>query len=127
MERLDKIYKEIESMNEEIPAQKARMITLYTKALQCIAFYHADAVRAYGMAYATRKRIWGECIQETKGTAKDKEGAAEVGSYEARVREADAEAEVEKWKRLFIATEHIINALKIEHKTLMDEYNNKVG
>ncbi|HEX7065889.1 MAG TPA: hypothetical protein VF199_12540 [Bacillales bacterium] len=126
-ERLDQIYAKIEEMNEEIPAQKARMITLYTKALQCIAFYHADAVKDYGLAYSTRKCIWGETIQNTVGTAKDKEGAAETESYPARVSEAEAEAEVEKWKRLFMATEHIINALKIEHKTLMDELYNKNG
>jgi regulator of protease activity HflC (stomatin/prohibitin superfamily) len=126
-DQLKPLYAQIDKLNDEIPAQQARKITLYAKCLQWIGKYHADAVLAHGMAYADRKRIYGDTIQQTEGTAVDKQAKAETESYEARIREADAEAEAEKWKRLFISTEHIINALKIEHKTLMNEYNDKVG
>jgi hypothetical protein len=126
-DQLKQIYAEINNLNDEIPAQQAKKITLYAKALQFIGKYHAEAVMAHGLAYADRKRIHGDTIQQTEGTAVDKQAKAETESYEARIREADAEAEAEKWKRLFISTEHIINALKIEHKTLMNEYNDKAG
>lgn len=121
-ERLKRLYNEIESLSDTIPAQKSRKIFLLGQVLQIIGKFHADAVRAHGRAYAERKRIWGETITSADGTAKDKEGIAEVKSYEARIKEADAEADMWRWKNAFIATQELINAEKKDLEVLMKEY-----
>lgn len=122
-EKLDKIYREIEGLSDEIPAQLSRKITLYSQTLLIIGRYHAQAVRDHGLAYANRKRVWGETILNTEGTSKDKEAAAEVESFKARQKEAEAEMEVWRWKNAFQSHQEIIQALKIEQKTLMKEYD----
>lgn len=122
--KLTEIYNEIETLNDEIPAQLSRKITLYSQALMIIGRYHAQAIRDHGRAYADRKNKWGQAIQEAQGTGKEKEGAAEIACYEERKREADAEMEVWKWRNTFQATQEIINAIKIEQKTMMKEYDN---
>lgn len=121
-DKLKAIYAEIEGLNDERPADLSRKVTLYSQLLQRYGMYHAAAVRDHGRAYAERKRIWGETIINTSGTAKDKEAEAEVKSYDARMAEADAEMEVWKWKNLCASTTEIINAVKIELRTLMKEY-----
>ena len=121
-DRLKRLYGEIESLSDEIPQQKSRKIYLLGQVLQIIGKFHADAVRAHGRAYAERKRIWGETIAGVGGTAKDKEGIAEVNSYEARLKEADAEADMWRWRNAFIATQELINAEKKDLEVLMKEY-----
>lgn len=121
-ERLKRLYAEIESLSDEIPQQKSRKIYLLGQVLQIIGKFHADAVRAHGRAYAERKRIWGETITGTEGTAKDKEGLAEVKAYDARIEEAEAEADMWRWRNAFIATQELINAEKKDLEVLMKEY-----
>ena len=121
-DRLKRLYTEIESLRDDIPAQKSRKIHLLGQVLQIIGKFHADAVRAHGRAYAGRKRIWGETIASHEGTAKDKEGLAEVKAYEARLKEADAEADMWRWRNAFIATQELINAEKKDLEVLMKEY-----
>lgn len=122
-DKLDRIYREIESLSDEIPAQLSRKITLYSQALMIIGRYHAAAVRDHGRAYAERKRVWGQAILDAEGTAKDKEAQAEVASHKARQAEADAEMEMWRWKNAYSSTIEIINAIKIEQRTLMKEYS----
>src|SRR5690554_5074081 len=68
MSRLSELYKQAESLNEEIPAELARKIRVYAEIMQIIGKYHAAAVNDYGRAYAERKRVWGESILKTEGT-----------------------------------------------------------
>lgn len=123
-QKLKQIYDEIDGLDSEIPSQLSRKIFLYSTALQLIGKYHAASVNAHSLAYANRKKIWGETIVHTGGTGKEREGAAEVSCYEARVAEAEAEGQMIRWKDSFQATQEVINALKIELKTLMKEYDN---
>ena len=124
MSKLSDLYKEAESLNEEIPAELAKKIRVYAKIMQVIGKYHAAAVNDYGKAYADRKRVWGESIIGTSGTGKEKEGQAEVDCYEYRIKEAQAEADKERWKNAKDSTAEIINALKKQLETLQMEYRN---
>jgi hypothetical protein len=121
-DKLERIYETINSLDDEVPAQLAKKIKLYSYALRLIGSYHASSINAHGQSYACRKRIWGETIRCTQGTAKDKEAAAEVACYEARMSESKADAERQQWKDTFQATTEIINALKVDLKVLMKEY-----
>lgn len=122
-DRLKRLYAEIENLSDEIPSEKSRKIYLLGQVLQLIGKFHADAVRAHGRAYAERKRVWGETIAGHSGTAKYKEGMAEVQSYDARVKEADAEGDMWRWRNAFTATQELINAEKKDLEVLMKEYN----
>lgn len=124
MEEFNRLYQEAESLSEEIPSQLARKIYLYSLILQWMGKFHAAAIYDHGKAYADRKKIQGEALLNTKGTQRDKEGASEIISYEARLNEAKAESEVMRWKNAFTSTQEIINALKIQQKTLMIELGN---
>jgi hypothetical protein len=121
-DKLKRIYNEADALSHEIPAELSKKITLYTRALLIVGRYHADAVRAHGKAYAERKRVWGETILSSSGTAKDKEGMAEKECYPYRVQEADAEGEMWTWRNAYNSTQEVINALKKELDTLMVEY-----
>lgn len=63
-------------------------------------------------------------MHDTPGTGIVKEGAAEIAIFILRKEESEAESEVWKWRNQFQSTEEIINALKIQLKTLMTEYTN---
>lgn len=122
-DKLEKIYAEINQLNEEIPAELAKQIFLYGQALQWIGKYHSQAILDHGKAYADRKGVWGKTMHDTPGTGIVKEGAAEVAIHSLRLIEAEAESNVWRWRNSFNATQEIINAKKIQLKTLMNEYN----
>jgi|SRR5690625_2877869 len=124
MDKLKELYNSINKLDEENPAELSRIITLYSRSLQLIGNYHADAIRSHGKAYATRKTTWGKTMHDTVGTGIVKEGAAEIAIYVLRKDEAEAESEVWKWRNQFQSTQEIINSLKIQLKTLMTEYQN---
>lgn len=120
-------YAEIKRLDDNVPAQLARKIHLYSEALLLIGKLHASATYEYGAAYAKRKQAWGKAMAETQGTQAVKEGVAEITAAEYREAEAKAEAEMIEWKNAFSATEEIIQALKLELRVLMKEYGMEVG
>lgn len=124
MSKLSELYKQAESLNDEIPAELAKKIRVYSEIMQVIGKYHAAAVNDYGEAYAKRKLIYAETIIHTEGTGLVKEANAEVAAYEYRLKEAKAEADKERWKNAKESTEEIINALKKQLETLQMEYRN---
>src|SRR5690625_6560307 len=75
MDKLKELYNSINKLDEENPAELSRIITLYSRSLQLIGNYHADAIRSHGKAYATRKTTWGKTMHDTVGTGIVKEGA----------------------------------------------------
>ena len=121
-ERLTRLYNQINTLSDEIPSEKSKKIYLLGQVLQLIGKAHAEAVREHGRAYAERKRIWGEAITSVEGTAKDKEGIAEVNAYDARIKEAEAEGDMWRWRNAFQATQELINAEKKDLEVLMKEY-----
>src|SRR5690625_318211 len=124
MDELKRYYAEINKLNDEIPAELSRKITLYSLSLQRIGNFHAQAIMDHGVAYAERKSLWGRVMHDTPGTGVVKEGAAEIAIKDLRTKEAEAESEVWKWRNQFESTQEIINSLKIELRTLMTEYQN---
>lgn len=125
IKRLDELYKQAESMNEENPSQLAKQIEIYAEILGIIGKFHAASAYDHGKAYADRKQIYGILLANTDGTQRDKEGVAEEGSYEARLEEAKAESEMIRWKNAFIATQELIQAKKKSLEVLVYEYNMK--
>lgn len=121
LDRLKKYYAEINTLDDELPAHVTRKIYLYSLALLEIGRFHAEAVNEYGKAYAVRKAKWGEIAVNTDGTGVMKEATADQMTLSLRMREAESEAEMNRWKNSFEATQEIINALKVHLKVLVKE------
>jgi hypothetical protein len=121
LDRLKRFYAEINTLDDEIPAQVTRKIYLYSLALLEIGRFHAEAVNEYGRIYAARKGKWGEIAATTDGSGVVKEATADRLTQELREKEAQAEAEMHRWKNSFEATQEIINALKVHLKVLVKE------
>ena len=124
MSKLSELYAQAEQLNEEIPAELAKKIRIYAEIMQHIGKYHAAAVNDYGQAYSSRKLAYAQAIQDTEGTGIVKESAAELAAYPYRLKESEAEADKERWRNAKDSTAEIINALKKQLDTLMQEYNN---
>ncbi|MCR1833098.1 hypothetical protein NSA56_01640 [Oceanobacillus caeni] len=122
--KLEKLYAEINQLNDELPAELAKKIHLYAQVMQWIGKYHAQATMEYGRAYAERKNVYAHALVNTPGTGVVKEGQADIDAYPYRLKEAEAEGEMHRWKNSLAATSEIINALKKQLDTLMREYNN---
>jgi hypothetical protein len=127
MSELSNLYARAESLNEEIPSELAKKISIYAEIQQITGKMHASAVNAYGLAYSKRKLAYAQAIQDTEGTGIMKESAAEIAANSYRVEESKAEAEKERWRNAKDSNTEIINALKVQLKTLMNEYNDRVG
>lgn len=121
LDELKRLYAEINTLNDEIPQHVTRKIYLYSQALLIIGKFHAEAVNEYGKAYAERKARWGEIAVETEGSGVVKEATADRDTRALREKEAEAEAEMHRWKNSFEATQEIINALKVHLKVLVKE------
>lgn len=124
-DRLKELYKQADALSRDIPADMAKKIFLYTQALGIIGKFHADAVKDAGLAEADRKRIYSETIVNSTGTATDKAAKAEISCHEARRKEAAANGEMIRWKNAYQSTIEVINELKLELKSLMQEYGNQ--
>ncbi|WP_373894425.1 hypothetical protein [Virgibacillus sp. CBA3643] len=120
--RLNQIYQEIEQLNFEILPDLNKGIRLYSQAQMIIGFLDADALYQYGAVYAQRKKTEGEIKDNRKGTGVEKESAADVGTYELRLKEWEAKAESRKWQNLFKSTDNLIIALRRDERTAIEEY-----
>lgn len=109
---LKALQTQADGLSDEIPGELAHKIELYCKVLGIIGRLHAAAVFDHGKAYADRKSAWGLIVGAAEGTQKDKEGAAEMGTHQARLIEAAADRDVTRWKNAFTATQELINAMK---------------
>lgn len=122
-DKLKELYTQINNLSEDLPADLSKKIYLYAEVLQWLGKYHAEATFDYGKAYADRKHVYAKALVNTTGTGVVKEGQADIDAYPYRLKEAEAEREMNRWKNSLVATNEIINALKKQLDTLMREYD----
>ncbi|GGB43455.1 hypothetical protein GCM10011409_21330 [Lentibacillus populi] len=124
MSKLTELYKQAETLNDEIPGELAKKIRVYAEIMQVLGRYHAAAINDYGQAYSARKMAFAQAVIDTPGTGVVKEAQAEIACNPLRMKEAEAEADKERWRNAKESTAEIINALKKQLETLQMEYNN---
>ena len=120
--RLDQLHAEIKQLNPEILSDLNKMIRLYSQAQLIIGYLDADALYHAGSIYAERKRVYAETIANASGTVAEKESAAELATYDLRIKEAEAKAESRKWQNLFKSYDNLIIALRRDERTALEEY-----
>lgn len=111
-ERMKVLYWIADQLNEDVPYELAKQIEVYAMILQCIGRLGAAASFDAGLAEANRKRVYGHTLATAEGTQAVKEGLAEMAAYEYRVQEAKANAEFNRWRSAFSATQELIHAKK---------------
>lgn len=125
--KLDRLYFQANSLNEEIPSELAKKIVVYTEILRVLGTYIAHATYKLGSIEADRKREYAIALVREGGTAKEREGKAELRITQYRKQEYQAEAELIKWKNAYDSTKELINALKKQLEVLLLEWGRGDG
>lgn len=120
--KLDQLYKKANEFNDDIPSDLAKKIVVYTEILRVLGVYIANATYRLGQIEADRKREYALILVREIGTAKEKEGKAELRITNHRKKEYQAEADLIKWKNAYDSTKELINALKKQLEVLLLEW-----
>lgn len=123
--KLDRLYVKANSLNEEIPSDLAKKIVVYTEILRVLGVYISHATYKLGEITTDRKREYAIALVREGGTAKEREGKAELRITRFRKAEYHAEAELIKWKNAYDSTKELINALKKQLDVLLLEWGGK--
>lgn len=120
--KLDKKYKEIQSLRDDTPAEVSAKIEAFSQVAFIIGELRSIAKLEYGYKYAERKKAFAEALVNSTGTVAEKEAWAEIAVHKLRREEAEAEADLTKWEAQYDATKEIINALKKRLEVLVLDY-----
>lgn len=122
-ERMAALYNIANRLYEAVPYELAKQIEVYSHLLLSIGELQAAAKHDVGKAEADRKRAYGTVLYQTQGNAKEREGQAEEAAYPHRLRESEANAEYDRWRQAFSATQELVHAKKQTLNVLMAELN----
>lgn len=120
IEKLEKLYKQAEKLNEELPKELIEKLSIYGQILEILGRMWASATNDWKMAEAKRRETIATVYSlDPEGSNKDREMKAEMAAAEWRRKEAQYEAEALRWKNAYTSTIEMINILKkkYEHMT----------
>lgn len=119
-DKLKLYYKQADSLNESLPGDLIKKLSLYGKILELLGGFHANSVKAWKLAEATRREAIASAYSYSDGSVADKTNNAEVAAAESRRKEAEAEAEATRWKNAYISTQEQIQIMKLQLKDMKD-------
>lgn len=97
---------------------------IYTEVLMLIGKMHAATLQEWKLAESNRRLALSSAYLSDIGTIKEKEARAEVAANPFRKEAALKEAETLRWKNAYVATQEMINVLKLKLKDLHIHLNN---
>lgn len=115
IEKLEKLYKQAEKLNDEFPKELIEKLSIYGQILEILGRMWASATNDWKMAEAKRRETIATVYSlDPDGSNKDREMKAEW-----RRKEAQYEAEALRWKVAYTSVVEMINILKkkYEHMT----------
>lgn len=124
LEEMARINKQLEGLSENVPSDLQKIIMFNTMLLQPLGKMYGNATKEYKYAYSQRKYAYGTLLVHSDGTGVVKEGQAEVGSKEAREKEAEAEGEMVRWKFAYDSTKELIHSQKLVLRAMVTELQN---
>lgn len=124
LEEMARINKLLEGLDDSNPSDLQKIIMLNTMLLQPLGKMYGSATRDFKHAYANRKYAQGNLLVHSSGTGVEKQGQSEIGSYEARQKEADAEGEMIRWKHAYDSTKELIQSQKLVLRAMITELQN---
>lgn len=126
-DKLKELYNKANSLNEELPADIVRKLSLYGKILELLGGFHAMSLKSWKLAEATRRETLASAFcYDVEGSAVERTNKAEVAAAPSRRAEAEAEAEAQRWKSAYNSTSEQIQILKLQLKDLQNVNNGGV-
>jgi hypothetical protein len=123
VKRLNKVYEQINALDDVTPHALAKKVTLYAVAQNIIGDLYAQAVYDAGLAYNNRKEAQAASeLGYIGGTVKERECYGIVAVSDLKKLETKAEAERQRWEKAFYSTENLANAIKHELKVTFFDY-----
>lgn len=114
-EELKQLYKQANALNEELPAELIKKLSLYGAILRITGKLHADSLKEWKLAEAKRKETVATVYSlDPNGTSKEREMKGEMAATEFRKEEAIAEAESMRWKNAYTSCQEYIQILKMQ-------------
>jgi len=121
IEKLNELYSQAASINEEFPAQLMQKLSIYGQILELLGGMWAAATKDWKLAEAKRRETIASVYSlNPNGTTKDKEMQAEMAAAEWRRKEAEYEAEALRWKAAYVATQEQIQILKKKYEHMKE-------
>ncbi len=118
--KLSSLYKEANKLNENLPGDLMKKLSLYGRILELLGGFHASSMKVWKLAEATRREALASAYTYSNGTGKDKENQAEIMAAESRRKEAKAEAEATRWKNAYISKQEQIQIMKLQLRDMKD-------
>ena len=113
IEKLEKLYKQAEKLNEEFPKELIEKLSIYGQILEILGGMWASATNDWKMAEAKRRETIATVYSlDPDGSNKDREMKAEMAAAEWRRKEAQYEAEALRWKAAYQAVIEQIQIMK---------------
>lgn len=119
-EKLKALYLQANSLNEELPGDLIKKLTLYGRILELLGGFHAQAVKAWKLAEATRREALASAYCYSEGTGADRTNKAEIAAAESRQKEAETEAEATRWKNAYTSTLEQIQIMKLQLRDMKE-------
>ena len=120
-DKLKQLYNQANSLNEELPGDLMKKLSLYGRILELLGGFHASSMKTWKLAEATRREALASAYTYANGnSAKDKENQAEILAAESRRNEALAEAEAMRWKNAYTSTQEQIQIMKLQLRDMKD-------
>jgi hypothetical protein len=120
-DKLTQLYKQANSLNEELPKHLMDKLSLYGQILEILGGMWAAATKEWKLAESKRRETIATVFSlDPEGTAKDRENKAEMAASEWRRAEAEGEAESLRWKTAYTSTQEQIQILKKKYDHLKE-------
>jgi hypothetical protein len=114
-EHLKQLYNQANSLNEELPAELIKKLSLYGAILRITGKLHADSLKDWKLAEAKRKETIATVYSlDPNGTSKEREMKGEMAATQFRQEEAVAEAECMRWRNAYTSCQEYIQILKMQ-------------
>lgn len=121
LEKLSSLYKQANSLSEDLPGDIVKKLSLYGRILELLGGFHATAVKEWKLAEATRREALASAFMyDIEGSAVERTNKAEVAAANTRKKEAETEAEATRWKNAYNSTSEQIQILKLQLKDMQE-------
>jgi len=121
IERLKLLYAEANELDECVPADIVKKLSLYGKILELLGGFHAVSVKNWKLAEATRRETMASAFcYDIDGSIVERTNKAEIVAAPSRRKEAETEAEAQRWRNAYNSTSEIIQILKLQLRDMQN-------
>ena len=121
IEKLKELYGKTSRLNEELPGDIVRKLSLYGSILEVTGRMHANSVKDWKLAEATRREALASAFcYDIDGSIVERTNKAEIAAAPSRRKEAETEAEAQRWRNAYNSTSEIIQILKLQLRDMQN-------